>query len=57
MDASKSTRDEQDATAYEPPTVTDYGRLTDITAGQAAGAFLDANFPSNTPKGQLTFSS
>jgi hypothetical protein len=57
MDATRHTSDEQDATAYEPPTVTDYGKLTDITAGQAAGAFLDANFPSNTPKGQLTFSS
>jgi hypothetical protein len=41
---------------YEEPTVKDYGSLTEITAGTADGNFLDANFPVNTPKKDLTFS-
>jgi hypothetical protein len=57
MDTGTQTSDKHDATPYEPPTVIDYGKLTDITAGQTAGGFLDANFPANTPQGQLTFSS
>jgi hypothetical protein len=56
MDASTPSRDQPDATVYEPPTVTDYGRLTDITAGGADGNFTDRAFPVNTPKRDLTFS-
>jgi hypothetical protein len=57
MDDIRPSVDRRDGAEYEAPKVTDYGSLTDITAGQAAGGFLDANFPANTPKGQLTFSS
>ena len=58
MDAStpSPSRDQRDATAYEPPMVTDYGRLTDITAGASDGNFTDRTFPVNTPKRDLTFS-
>jgi hypothetical protein len=50
-----------DATAgggmvYEAPRVNDYGRLTDLTAGQVTGNFTDRDFPANTPRGDLTFS-
>jgi hypothetical protein len=41
---------------YEPPVVTDYGDLTEITAGTHNGEFLDRTFPVNTPKSQLLFS-
>lgn len=41
---------------YLTPTITDYGRLTDMTAGQADGQTLDMAFPVNTPKKDLTFS-
>lgn len=43
--------------AYEPPAVTDYGTLTELTAGQSDGDFTDRDFPANTPKRDLTFSS
>ncbi len=43
-------------TTYEPPRITDYGDLTEITAGTQDGNFLDRSFPVNTPKGKLTFS-
>lgn len=58
MDASTpSTPDERDPTAYEAPAVTDYGDLTEITAGMTTGNFLDKTFPNNTPASELTFSS
>jgi hypothetical protein len=58
MDASTPTPpDERDPTAYEAPAVTDYGDLTEITAGMMTGSFLDKSFPNNTPKQDLTFSS
>ena len=41
---------------YEAPKVVDYGRLTDITAGQADGNETDKDFPVHTPKKDLTFS-
>jgi hypothetical protein len=41
---------------YQTPQVVDYGKLTDITAGQADGDFTDRDFPVNTPKRDLTFS-
>jgi hypothetical protein len=41
---------------YQPPKVTDYGDLTEITAGQVDGDFTDRDFPANTPKKDLTFS-
>jgi hypothetical protein len=41
---------------YEPPQVTDYGALTDITAASTAGGFTDAAFPVHTPKGDITIS-
>ncbi len=45
-----------DKAEYTAPEVTDFGRLADITAGQSDGSFLDADFPVNTPKDDLTFS-
>jgi hypothetical protein len=42
--------------AYETPKVVDYGTLVQLTAGQADGDFTDRDFPSNTPRGDLTFS-
>jgi len=41
---------------YEPPTVTDYGDLKKIVAGQVNGSFLDKDFPAGTPTTDLTFS-
>jgi hypothetical protein len=42
---------------YKAPQIRDYGRLTDITAGQANGEFTDRDFPVHTPRQDLTFSS
>ena len=56
MDAITPSRDQRDASAYEAPRVTDYGSLTEITAGMADGNFTDRTFPANTPKRDLTFS-
>lgn len=42
---------------YETPEVVDYGTLTELTAGQTDGDFTDRDFPTNTPKRDLTFSS
>jgi hypothetical protein len=41
---------------YEAPRITDYGDLTELTAGQLSGNFTDATFPVHTPKLDLTFS-
>jgi hypothetical protein len=43
--------------AYEAPKVVDYGTLVELTAGQQEGDFTDRDFPVNTPKRDLTFSS
>ena len=40
---------------YEKPKVVDYGDLVELTAGHREGNFLDASFPVNTPKRNLTF--
>lgn len=42
--------------SYEPPSVVVYGDLADLTAGNSTGAFLDQDFPTGTPFGDLTFS-
>jgi hypothetical protein len=41
---------------YQKPSVSDYGTLQELTAGQHEGEFTDAEFPINTPKKDLTFS-
>jgi hypothetical protein len=41
---------------YISPKVIDHGTVDSITAGQADGDFLDAAFPVDTPKKDLTFS-
>lgn len=41
---------------YEKPSVVDYGDVAELTAAQADGAALDADFPAGTPEGDLTFS-
>jgi hypothetical protein len=42
--------------SYEAPQVKDYGTLVELTAAQHDGNFTDADFPSGTPRGDLTFS-
>jgi hypothetical protein len=44
------------AREYEPPEVKDYGKLSDLTAGSRDGEALDASFPVNTLRRELTFS-
>jgi hypothetical protein len=56
MDANTFTPEEPTPVEYEAPEVTDYGKLTDITAAQTSGANLDRTFPAGTPSGDLTFS-
>ncbi len=41
---------------YETPQIEDFGKLTELTAGQLSGDFTDAQFPVHTPKLDLTFS-
>ena len=41
---------------YEPPAVTDYGSLTELTAASATGTVTDHSFPAGTPAGDITFS-
>jgi hypothetical protein len=43
--------------AYEAPAVVDYGTLAELTAGQSDGDYTDRDFPVNTPRDDLTFSS
>jgi hypothetical protein len=51
------TTDEQDVQPqYETPTVTDYGRLAELTAGAHDGSYLDADYPAGTAKSGLGFS-
>lgn len=46
----------QTTQAYEPPQITDYGSLKEITAASMVGGVTDKTFPAGTPKGDLTFS-
>jgi hypothetical protein len=41
---------------YEAPEITDYGTLTDLTAGTQDGNLTDRDFPVNTPRDEITFS-
>jgi hypothetical protein len=56
MDPDTFTAEEPKPVGYVAPEVTDYGKLTDITAGGTAGNFTDAAFPAGTPKGNITIS-
>lgn len=40
---------------YEAPRIEDHGDLAELTAGKSAGTKLDADFPSGTDFGDLTF--
>jgi hypothetical protein len=51
-----TTDDRHGEGQYEPPEVKDYGRLSDLTAGQGDGERLDATFPIDTLRRDLTFS-
>jgi hypothetical protein len=51
-----TTHDDQVMGDYEPPEVKDYGKLSDLTAGSRDGEALDASFPVNTLRRDLTFS-
>ena len=41
---------------YTEPKIVDHGDLSELTAQQQDGNFLDKDFPVNTPKEDLTFS-
>lgn len=41
---------------YVKPEIVDYGDMVELTAGTNGGNYLDAAFPSGTPRGDLTFS-
>jgi hypothetical protein len=41
---------------YEAPKIEDHGDLAELTAGKKQGGFTDADFPTNTPFNDLTFS-
>lgn len=41
---------------YEPPAIRPLGNLEDLTQANVDGNYLDADFPTNTPRGDLTFS-
>ena len=56
MDASTPSRDQRDPSTYEAPRVTDYGSLTEITAGMSDGTVTDRAFPIGTAKSDLSFS-
>jgi hypothetical protein len=56
MDANTFPPEERKPVAYVAPEVTDYGKLTDITAAQSSGTATDRTFPAGTPGGDLTFS-
>ena len=40
---------------YETPRIEDHGDLAELTAGKHTGSFTDANFATNTPFNELTF--
>jgi len=42
--------------AYEAPAVVDYGDLVTLTGASVSGSTSDADFPSHTARGALTFS-
>ncbi len=43
-------------TVYETPELVEVGSFETLTQGTQNGDSLDATFPVNTPRGQLTFS-
>lgn len=51
-----TTDDRRAESQYEPPEVKDFGKLADLTAGTSGGDRLDAAFPANTLRSDLTFS-
>ena len=42
--------------SYRPPRITELGTVAALTRGLDDGPKLDAAFPDNTPKDELTFS-
>lgn len=42
--------------SYNKPELKVHGNVEVLTQGTSNGNFTDANFPPNTPRGQLTFS-
>jgi hypothetical protein len=42
--------------AYVQPQLINHGGIEALTQATGSGDFLDAAFPTNTPKSQLTFS-
>ena len=43
-------------TTYTPPKLTELGTVRELTLGGSSGNFTDADFPTHTPYGSLTFS-
>jgi hypothetical protein len=56
MDANTFTSEDPRPVEYEAPEVTDYGKLTDITAATKSSGNTDRAFPVGTPSGSITFS-
>ena len=48
--------DQNVRTQYQPPQITEYGTLAQLTQGNATGERLDGDFPTGTPFDDLTFS-
>ena len=53
MDQSQDERPNE----YHQPSLTKYGDVEEITAGNSTGSYLDRDFPEGTPKDDITFSS
>lgn len=47
----------QSKKTYRAPSLTKYGDVEQITAGNSSGLFLDQDFPDGTPADDITFSS
>jgi hypothetical protein len=43
-------------TTYIAPKLTELGTVRELTLGESGGNVLDADFPTGTPFGDLTFS-
>lgn len=41
---------------YQAPIMREHGKVEALTKGGAVGDFTDAIFPTDTPKGDITFS-
>lgn len=54
--AQEGQRRHRDMEAYEAPQLVEVGSVEKLTEGDVSGTHLDADFPADTPKSDLTFS-